>query len=141
MAHFLDDVIVAIYDAERNLDITFGNFRYYLDTAAGYFMTGDYYNGGVYLDDAAGQIFYIRKYLHNTSISISQQTRLGLTLIRDNWPEDGFELTWQAICEAWVKNDFEGMEWTIAVIDRMRSLMWDKPFKIQWAASPTSENG
>ncbi|GAI67812.1 unnamed protein product [marine sediment metagenome] len=38
--------------------------------------------------------------------------------------------------EAWVKNDFEGKEWTIACIDRMRALMWDKPFFIQWAAKP-----
>jgi hypothetical protein len=50
-----------------------------------------------------------------------------------------FELTWKAICEAWVKNDFEGKEWTIAIIDHMRKLMWDKPFYIQWAASPTGE--
>lgn len=49
------------------------------------------------------------------------------------------EITWRAICEAWVKNDFEGMEWTIACIDRMRTLMWDRPFNIRWAARPTAE--
>ena len=48
-----------------------------------------------------------------------------------------FDLTWKAICEACVKNDFEGKEWTIAIIDHMRKLMWDKPFSVQWAASPT----
>ena len=52
-----------------------------------------------------------------------------------------YELTWQKICEAWVANDFEGKEWTIAVIDRMRTLMWDKPFDIKWAASPTAAKG
>lgn len=52
----------------------------------------------------------------------------------------GAAITWKTICEAWVKNDFEGKEWTIACIDRMRQLMWDKPFKIQWAANPTAES-
>ncbi len=47
------------------------------------------------------------------------------------------EVTWKAICEAWVKDDFEGKEWTIACIDRMRTLMWDEPFYIKWAAKPT----
>lgn len=49
---------------------------------------------------------------------------------------DEYVLTWKKICEAWVKNDFEGKEWTIACIDRMRQLMWDKPFSIMWAAKP-----
>lgn len=48
-------------------------------------------------------------------------------------------VTWKAICEAWVKNDFEGKEWTIACIDHMRKLMWDKPFFIQWASKPEQE--
>lgn len=48
-----------------------------------------------------------------------------------------YELTAQKICEAWAKDDFAGKEWTVACIDRMRQLMWDKPFNIRWAASPT----
>ena len=50
------------------------------------------------------------------------------------------ELTWQAICRAWVTNDFEGKEWTIAIIDHMRKLMWDKPFQIRWATKPEAES-
>lgn len=49
------------------------------------------------------------------------------------------EVTWQAICEAWVKDDFEGRGWTIAVIDKMRQIVWDEPFDIQWAAMPDAE--
>lgn len=49
------------------------------------------------------------------------------------------DITWRAICEAWVANDFEGKEWTIAIIDRMRQLMWDEPFSIKWAANPKEE--
>lgn len=50
------------------------------------------------------------------------------------------DITWRAICEAWVANDFEGKEWTIAIIDRMRQLMWDEPFSIRWAANPKTEH-
>ncbi len=45
-------------------------------------------------------------------------------------------ITWQAIAEAWIKSDFEGRGVTIAVIDRMRQLIWDEPFFVQWAAKP-----
>lgn len=50
---------------------------------------------------------------------------------------DEQELSWRSICEALVANDFEGKYWTIAIIDRMRQLIWDKPFSIKWAANPT----
>lgn len=50
-----------------------------------------------------------------------------------------YELTWRKICEALVKDDFEGRYWTIAVIDHMRKLIWDKPFKIVWASKPDKE--
>ncbi|GAI69053.1 unnamed protein product [marine sediment metagenome] len=45
-------------------------------------------------------------------------------------------LTWKSICEAWLKNDFEGRAPTIAIIDRMRQILWDEPFNIIWAARP-----
>jgi len=48
-------------------------------------------------------------------------------------------LDWRAICEALVADDFEGKYWFIAIIDRMRQLIWDKPFSIQWAADPKAE--
>ncbi|GAI67287.1 unnamed protein product [marine sediment metagenome] len=48
----------------------------------------------------------------------------------ENWPKPH----WKIICEAWAENEWEGMKWTIACIDRMRQLMWDEPFDIQWAA-------
>lgn len=50
----------------------------------------------------------------------------------------GGEVTWQAICEAWVKDDFEGRAWTVAIIDRMRQILWDEPFDITWAARVTA---
>lgn len=49
------------------------------------------------------------------------------------------EVTWQTICEAWVANDFEGRAMTIAVIDRMRQILWNEPYNVTWAARP--ENG
>lgn len=50
-----------------------------------------------------------------------------------------YDLTWKAICEAWIKNDFEGRAPTIAIIDRMRQILWDEPFYIQWAARPETK--
>lgn len=43
---------------------------------------------------------------------------------------------WKSICEAWAYNNFEGRDWTIACIDRMRQILWDEPFYIKWAAKP-----
>ncbi|GAJ24507.1 unnamed protein product, partial [marine sediment metagenome] len=59
----------------------------------------------------------------------------ALYWIDDNWP-DGDGVTWKSICEAWLKNDFEGRAPTIAIIDRMRQILWDEPFNIIWAARP-----
>lgn len=49
---------------------------------------------------------------------------------------DGAELTWQAICEAWAADDFEGRAPTIAFIDRMRQLLWNERYDVRWAAKP-----
>lgn len=49
------------------------------------------------------------------------------------------DITWKAICEAWIKDDFEGRAVTIATIDRMRQLIWDEPFRVQWAARPEEQ--
>jgi len=46
------------------------------------------------------------------------------------------EITWRAICQAWIKDDFEGRAWTIGIIDRMRQKIWDEPFDLTWAATP-----
>jgi len=50
--------------------------------------------------------------------------------------DEGGEITWQQICEAWVANDFEGRMPTIAVIDRMRQILWNEPYYVRWAARP-----
>ncbi|GAH43734.1 unnamed protein product, partial [marine sediment metagenome] len=41
--------------------------------------------------------------------------------------------------EAWIKDDFEGRGVTIATIDRMRQLIWNEPFNVQWAAKPEEQ--
>lgn len=48
-------------------------------------------------------------------------------------------VTWQKICLAWAKSDFEGRAMTIGFIDRMRQLLWDEPFYIAFAARPESQ--
>lgn len=49
------------------------------------------------------------------------------------------DITWQAIVEAWVKDDFAGRALTIATIDRMRQILWDEPFYAVWAARPEEQ--
>ncbi|GAG54127.1 unnamed protein product [marine sediment metagenome] len=49
------------------------------------------------------------------------------------------DVTWKTIVEAWLKNDFEGRAPTIAVIDRMRQILWDEPFSAVWAARPEEQ--
>ncbi len=50
--------------------------------------------------------------------------------------EQESEITWQAITEAWIKDDFEGRAVTIALIDRMRQILWDEPFYAVFAGHP-----
>lgn len=52
------------------------------------------------------------------------------------WENCTGAVTWEAIVEAWISNDFEGRAPTIAVIDRMRQILWDEPFSVRWAARP-----
>lgn len=53
--------------------------------------------------------------------------------------EDFPEVTYKSIVEAWIKDDFEGRDITIAVIDRMRQILWDEPFSVVWAARPEEQ--
>jgi len=55
------------------------------------------------------------------------------------WEYGSGAVTWEAIVEAWISNDFEGRAPTIAVIDRMRQILWDEPFRVTWAARPEIE--
>lgn len=52
----------------------------------------------------------------------------------------GGDVTWQAICEAWAKDDFAGRAMTIGFIDRMRQILWNEPYKIAWAARPEQQD-
>jgi len=84
---------------------------------------------------------YVRADLCDSG-GIKGKTYQSLDWIDDNWPADGdeYELTAIKICEAWAKNSFEERALTIAFIDRMRTLIWDEPFYVVWAARPESES-
>jgi len=69
----------------------------------------------------------------------SNQSHFYESIYWANKDTEATDVTWKAICEAWIKNDFEGRAPTIAVIDRMRQILWDEPFSIQWAARPEQE--
>lgn len=70
-------------------------------------------------------------YGHSSSFNYVYWRQLHLGLI-----DEAGEITWQAICEAWVANDFEGRMPTIAIIDRMRQILWNEPYQVTWAARP-----
>lgn len=70
-------------------------------------------------------------YGHSSSFNYTSWYHLHRGLM----PENG-AITWQAICEAWVANDFEGRMPTIAIIDRMRQILWNEPYQVTWAARP-----
>ena len=55
------------------------------------------------------------------------------------WINQHADVTYQSICEAWGRNDFEGRAPTIAFIDRMRQLLWDEPYSAVFAAKPEDE--
>ena len=92
--------------------------------------------------------YYNRQVLNNLILSMQDFVYGGAhwsgvlywNLVFQGLNDQGSELTWKTICEAWVANDFEGKKWTIAIIDHMRKLMWVEPFSIQWAAKPKAES-
>ena len=101
-------------------------------------------------DDAAnfdGDYSWTKFWFASTSEGVAWNNArcINLLIARCNWLEAQIEgqapaeLTWQAIAEAWIKNDFEGRGVTIAVIDRMRQIIWDEPFFVQWASRPEQQ--
>ena len=69
---------------------------------------------------------------HGTDPSLYNALSEAWQYTREDFPE----VTYKSIVEAWIKDDFEGRDITIAVIDRMRQILWDEPFNVTWAARP-----
>lgn len=76
------------------------------------------------------------EYLTNVYAPDYRQSYFYESIYWSNKDPDVPDLTWKAIVEAWVADDFAGRAWTIATIDRMRQILWDEPFNVQWAARP-----
>lgn len=109
-----------------------------LQWAGIYLKIGDTDTAGDYMLLAASRIKSASNYLYGGITDYWDYEKEALEWIDENI---GGEITWKDICEAWAKDDFEGKEWTIAIIDHMRKLMWDEPFKIVWASKPSAESG
>lgn len=107
--------------------------------SAGYYLeTENFASAGSNLKAAANFAYDYCDYIWDGYYGAAANARDALYWIDDNWP-DGvaeYELTYQKICEAWGKDDFEGRSVTIAFIDRMRQLIWNEPFSAIWAAKP-----
>lgn len=109
-----------------------GKVDYYEGQALGYWQAGDDHN-------AVRQILYALDYtVFALDYLIWKYAEYDYGVVpyflQHFTGEDA--VTWKVICEAWVKNDFEGRAWTIAIIDRMRQILWDEPFDIKWAEKP-----
>lgn len=96
-----------------------------------------------YFCNLSGYSDYLMK-VHEVTISRNTYVAIKLLIDKCNALQTqldalGNGLTWQTICEAWAANDFEGAAFTIAFIDRMRQLIWDKPFYAAWASKPEQQ--
>ena len=139
MAHFLDTVISNFPIIQSDIFNSLSIIESQLYNAGASLKTHQYVTAGGHLQTASTYFWYLKLDLVQDWVSLLQQTGRGFSLIRTNWPEaapEAAEITWKSIVEAWAKDDFEGMKWTIATIDHMRKLMWDEPFDIVWAAKP-----
>jgi len=96
---------------------------------------GDYVMAGWALQDAAVAWFNIYPCIAHYDDTQDEPYEMYYALTQLS----KMGVTWQSIVAAWVKNDFEGRAWTIAVIDRMRQILWDEPFSVVWAARPEDE--
>ncbi|MBA7635992.1 hypothetical protein ES703_43605 [subsurface metagenome] len=137
LTSYIDDCLDCFIDAK----VALGNAKNYIYGAGTKLKTGDLTAAGNNLQLAGDELDTVMKNMHGRRGVWQYYLIDALEWIDDNWVGDiePYKLTWQAICEAWIKDDFAGKEWTIACIDRMRTLMWDKPFDIKWAASPTEQ--
>lgn len=103
-------------------------------------IAGQHWSSAAFVLNGIADVFtQVDVNLSRTLPSVRCHLDDALNYINTNTPWDAEPLTWQAICEAWVSNDFEGRTWTIGIIDRMRQILWDEPFNLTWAARPEQE--
>jgi hypothetical protein len=99
-------------------------------SASNYADLGQWKNAINALCNAIWNCRNINEYLHYFSLNTHEKS---YTLESIYWAS---KVNYKQICEAWAANNFEGRGVTIAFIDRMRQLIWDEPFYVQWAAKP-----
>jgi len=123
---------------EEHLD----NFETYKHLAQDAAADGQFQNAIMHLCSATESFRQIHLFVFDRFESNFRNNHL-FECLRLAWYEapepPEYELTWKKICEAWIKDDFEGRAVTIATIDRMRQLIWDEPFRVQWAARPEEQ--
>ena len=100
-------------------------------------IEGQYWSSAAFVCRGIADVFtQVGHNLYFAGNSVDYWLGLSLTYIDTNVPWEASEVTWQVICEAWIKNDFEGRATTIALIDRMRQILWDEPFYAVFAGRP-----
>lgn len=105
---------------------------------------GNYDEMGYEIADCLTHIITgVQRMIFRTGYPAPRKTMIGdmFRLSWEYWYDEmpTVKVTWKSICEAWAKNDFEGRMPTIAFIDRMRELLWNETYKVQWAARPEED--
>ncbi len=118
-----------------NLGAELSYARDSLKVAATKIGASDFGAAAFFMDAAADRLGNAAVDIYHASFSVQAYTNNIFNWINDNWPE-AVEVTYQTIVEAWIKDDFEGRAITIAMIDRMRQILWNEPFYVRWAARP-----
>lgn len=126
---------IDLLDIEYNAaDISIGTAYNKLLEVADKLIAGDTFWAGWTLKDAAYYLRSVQRHIIAADGENGGFYRYLLPYILNEL--QGGEITYQQICEAWGKNDFEGRAVTIAFIDRMRQLIWHEPYSAVWASKP-----
>ncbi len=132
--NYLDDIDAAYYNANWQFDMFLEPLQQWFKDER---YTHDNFNDEwrVKISALVTTVTAIHDYLIHGNWQGNWPYRLPYYL-RNCVGADPYELTAKKICEAWAKNSFEDRAVTIAFIDRMRQILWDEPFYVQWAAKP-----
>lgn len=130
LSEWIERILYDYMDIMNYRDIIYGM----LVDCANYLKANNPIAAGFELYDAAYYLRGLHTYVATYNTGLDPPYMIPYVL--KELAEREVDITWKSICEAWVKDDFEGRFWTIGIIDRMRQIMWDEPFDLTWAARP-----
>jgi len=135
MAHFLDDVIIDLYNRGGVTATYFDLLGNQLDAAGVDLCDGLLDKAGQHCILAGLYCKYIANYFHQDAFSYTNVDIEGYTLIRDNWPDEAPELTMEAILIAMLGANASEVMYFVGLVDAYRQSVWNQPFNQDFFAS------